>query len=251
MLRFARPEGFDYEAGDFIFICVPSVARAEWHPFTLTSAPEHKSSLTIHVRSLGNWTYALREQFLTPGNHTGQHVYVDGPYGTPSAHIFDYEHAILVGAGIGVTPFASVLKSLHMRRQLGEKGRLRRLHFIWLSREHESFEWFTQLLQELESKNDGWLDLHVYFTAARAPLEGSALDLAQEIHFGQTGADMITGLRARTKLGRPAFEELFAKFAAEPAMGKPSVFFCGPTPLGKEIASVSAKLTLDYRFERF
>lgn len=39
-------------------------------------------------------------------------VGVDGPFGTASEDVFQYEVVMLVGAGIGVTPFASVLKSV-------------------------------------------------------------------------------------------------------------------------------------------
>lgn len=39
-------------------------------------------------------------------------VAVDGPFGTASEDVFRYEVVMLVGAGIGVTPFASVLKSV-------------------------------------------------------------------------------------------------------------------------------------------
>lgn len=45
-------------------------------------------------------------------------LYIDGPYGTPSYSIFDSSHAVLVGAGIGITPFASILQSImHRYRQ--------------------------------------------------------------------------------------------------------------------------------------
>lgn len=37
---------------------------------------------------------------------------IDGPFGTASEDVFRYEVVMLVGAGIGVTPFASVLKSV-------------------------------------------------------------------------------------------------------------------------------------------
>lgn len=37
---------------------------------------------------------------------------VDGPFGTASEDVFAYEVSMLVGAGIGVTPFASILKSI-------------------------------------------------------------------------------------------------------------------------------------------
>lgn len=39
-------------------------------------------------------------------------IRVDGPFGTASEDVFQYEVAVLVGAGIGVTPFASILKSI-------------------------------------------------------------------------------------------------------------------------------------------
>jgi len=47
-------------------------------------------------------------------------VYIDGPYGTPSTHIFQAEHAVLIGAGIGVTPFSSILQSIMMRLESEE-----------------------------------------------------------------------------------------------------------------------------------
>lgn len=37
---------------------------------------------------------------------------IDGPFGTASEDVFRYEVVMLVGAGIGVTPFASILKSV-------------------------------------------------------------------------------------------------------------------------------------------
>jgi predicted ferric reductase len=36
----------------------------------------------------------------------------DGPYGSASELVFNYNVVILVGAGIGVTPFVSIMKSI-------------------------------------------------------------------------------------------------------------------------------------------
>ena len=44
-------------------------------------------------------------------------IYVDGPYGTPSGRIFNAEHAVLICAGIGVTPFAAILQSIMYRHR--------------------------------------------------------------------------------------------------------------------------------------
>lgn len=43
-------------------------------------------------------------------------VAIDGPFGTASEDVFGYDVVMLVGAGIGVTPFASILKSVWYKR---------------------------------------------------------------------------------------------------------------------------------------
>ena len=58
-LELEPPAGFDFAPGDYVFLRIPAIARHEWHPFTISSAPE-SDTLTFHVRSLGNWTAALR-----------------------------------------------------------------------------------------------------------------------------------------------------------------------------------------------
>ena len=40
---------------------------------------------------------------------------IDGPYGAASEDVFDYKVTVLCGAGIGVTPFASILKTVYLR----------------------------------------------------------------------------------------------------------------------------------------
>ena len=50
--------------GDYVFLRIPAIASHEWHPFTISSAPE-RDALTFHVRSLGNWTAALRRRVET------------------------------------------------------------------------------------------------------------------------------------------------------------------------------------------
>lgn len=58
-LRMKR-KGFRMEVGQYVFIQCPSVSRLEWHPFTLTSAPE-EDYFSAHIRIVGDWTQALYE----------------------------------------------------------------------------------------------------------------------------------------------------------------------------------------------
>src|SRR6266850_1521759 len=113
--------------------------------FTITSAPEDPY-VSIHIRQVGDWTHGLGERVgagphvvssLTKAAMTGSQkfpnpnqlgiranfvevdttagsrlplVRIDGPYGGLAEDVFNSEVAVLIGAGIGVTPFASILK---------------------------------------------------------------------------------------------------------------------------------------------
>ncbi|XP_016051238.1 PREDICTED: NADPH oxidase 1 isoform X3 [Miniopterus natalensis] len=102
--------GFSMEVGQYIFVNCPSISYLEWHPFTLTSAPE-EDFFSIHIRAAGDWTENLIKAFEQQHSPIPR-IEVDGPFGTVSEDVFQYEVAMLVGAGIGVTPFASILKSI-------------------------------------------------------------------------------------------------------------------------------------------
>lgn len=39
-LLIRRPKNFDFQPGEYVYLNVPSLARYEWHPFTISSAPE-------------------------------------------------------------------------------------------------------------------------------------------------------------------------------------------------------------------
>ena len=58
-----RPTNFSYSPGDYIFIQIPTIAKYEWHPFTISSAPEQQGFLWLHIRSVGTWTRKLYEFF--------------------------------------------------------------------------------------------------------------------------------------------------------------------------------------------
>ncbi|HEX7602384.1 MAG TPA: EF-hand domain-containing protein, partial [Polyangiaceae bacterium] len=77
-LELEKPKGFHAGPGDYAFLRIPSIAHREWHPFTISSAPE-RDSLTFHVRSLGNWTHALRQRVEAAPDAEGLVAYVDGP----------------------------------------------------------------------------------------------------------------------------------------------------------------------------
>lgn len=44
-----------YKPGQYLFLNCPDVSRLEWHPFTISSAPE-EDFVSVHIRVVGDWT---------------------------------------------------------------------------------------------------------------------------------------------------------------------------------------------------
>ena len=51
----------------------------------------------------------------------GWQLYLDGPFGEGHQEWHKFEVSVLVGGGIGVTPFASILKDLVFKSSLGSQ----------------------------------------------------------------------------------------------------------------------------------
>ncbi|KAF8938876.1 hypothetical protein BGZ58_011246 [Dissophora ornata] len=224
---------FRAKAGQYVFLNCPDISMFEWHPFTITSAPE-EDYVSVHIRIVGDWTTAFarrlgcsfddehqfwieelmnrsRDHGFGAGNAgamgsssgvslgaalfgsgvtnnatarasvpasaasilqrstepmTLPRVLIDGPYGSPSEDAFNYEIAVLVGAGIGVTPFASVLKHIwYSVMQPTKIITLRKVYFLWVCRDRDAFEWFQDLLIALEEQNmSDFLEIRSYLT---------------------------------------------------------------------------------------
>jgi len=40
---------FRYKPGDYVFIQIPDIAQYEWHPFTISSAPEMEGKIMYYI----------------------------------------------------------------------------------------------------------------------------------------------------------------------------------------------------------
>ena len=258
-LALARPAGFAFSPGDYVFLRIPSIAKREWHPFTISSSPE-RSELTFHVRSLGNWTAALRKNVEAAEDAPGLVAYVDGPYGSPSAHIFSSRFAVLIGAGIGVTPFASVLETIVLRandRSRRENAKLEKAYFFWLNKDRVLVRVaFTALLAKLEEADTkSVLAMHLCMTGAHQADRDGTRDRATDHAQAAGRSDMITGLRTQTHMGAPDWEGMLGDIARRHRPEKVDVFFCGPPGLAAKLpsdlrearAEASAREVLDVR----
>jgi hypothetical protein len=171
---------------------------------------------------------------------------IDGPYGSCAEDIFKYEEVVLIGAGIGITPYASILKDIwHKLGGAVMNGhpsllKLKKVHFFSICSTLDSFEWFGLLLQDLEEKiqravnetnSTRFLHLNLYLTRGWTLREAKQIaENANETY------DLFTGLRQKTNYGRPNFDLFFKNMvASNENKGEKGVFFCGPASLSKEL----------------
>ncbi|KAG9478358.1 hypothetical protein GDO78_013388 [Eleutherodactylus coqui] len=228
-----QKKGFKMEVGQYIFINCPAVSRLEWHPFTLTSAPE-EDRFSVHIRSAGDWTESLISLFQEKTDNLPR-MEVDGPFGTASEDVFKYEISMLVGAGIGITPFASILKSIWYKFQNADhRLRTKKIYFYWICRETGAFAWFADLMRSLEqemasSEKDGFLNYRLFLTSWDSNIAGHAI-----INF-DVATDAVTGLKQKTIYGRPVWENEFTKVAETHPRSTVGVFLCGPEALAKNL----------------
>uniref|UniRef100_A0A674JM26 NADPH oxidase 1 n=1 Tax=Terrapene triunguis TaxID=2587831 RepID=A0A674JM26_9SAUR len=226
-------KGFSMEVGQYIFINCPSISRLEWHPFTLTSAPE-EDFFSVHIRAAGDWTENLIDTFQQQKPKTPR-IEVDGPFGTASEDVFQYEVAMLVGAGIGVTPFASVLKSIWYKFQHADQRlKTKKIYFYWLCRDTGAFAWFNDLLASLEQEMEesgktGFLNYRLFLTGWDHSIAGQAV-----FNFDKD-MDVVTGLKQKTSFGRPMWSNEFSAVATAHPRSVVGVFLCGPQALAKSL----------------
>ncbi|KAK4455340.1 FAD-binding domain-containing protein [Podospora aff. communis PSN243] len=278
-IQFSKPS-FKYKAGQWLFLQVPSISKYQWHPFTITSCP-FDPYVSVHVRQVGDFTRDLgnalgagaaqaklyESEGLDPlgmyevALQNGQvlpSLRIDGPYGAPAEDVFDNEIAVLVGTGIGVTPWASILKNIwHLRNTNGPNSptRLRRVEFIWVCKDTTSFEWFQALLSSLEQQASGdgeFLRISTYLT------QKLDINTTQNIVLNSVGADAdpLTKLKSSTNFGRPNFSNIFTTMRESIMSGTymvgldaslattVGVYFCGPSAAARDVKAAAKSATV-------
>ncbi|XP_043536211.1 dual oxidase 2 isoform X1 [Chiloscyllium plagiosum] len=240
-LEFKRPQDFEYKSGQWVRIACISLGADEYHPFTLTSAP-NEDTLSLHIRAVGPWTTKLRETYSPEnvGNLGGNpKIYLDGPFGEGHQEWNQFEVSVLVGGGIGVTPFSSILKDLVFKSSMFSKIACKKVYFIWVTRTQRQFEWMADIIREVEEndKND-LVSVHIYITqlAEKFDLRTTMLYICER-HFQKvSNRSLFTGLRSITHFGRPQFIPFFNSLQeVHPEVGKIGVFSCGPPGLTKNV----------------
>ncbi|KAG2579184.1 hypothetical protein PVAP13_6NG241100 [Panicum virgatum] len=293
-ITMSKPYGFRYRSGQYIFLQCPTISPFEWHPFSITSAPGD-DYISVHIQTRGDWTQELKrifvENYFTPSvprraafgdlgaaeQKSPPRLLVDGPYGAPAQDFRNYDVLLLVGLGIGATPFISILRDLLNNIKLADelmdlametgrpedsansfgvstasssnKRRAYRTscaHFYWVTREPGSFEWFKGVMNEVaEMDKKGVIELHNYLTSVYEERDArtTLLSMVQALNHAKHGVDIVSGTRVRTHFARPNWKEVFTRIASKHPNSTVGVFYCGRPTLAKELKKLSLDMS--------
>ncbi|CAN1778337.1 Respiratory burst oxidase homolog protein F [Linum perenne] len=289
-LQMSKPTQFRYKSGQYMFVQCPAVSPFEWHPFSITSAPGD-DYLSVHIRQLGDWTQELKRVFsevcerpisgrsgLLRADETTKRSYslpkllIDGPYGAPAQDYKKYDVLLLVGLGIGATPFISILKDLlnnivkmeemsvsKPQDSLAEGSELsfrsstdfmRRkkamikttnAYFYWVTREQGSFDWFKGVMNEIADLDQrGVLEMHNYLTSVyeEGDARSTLITMVQALNHAKNGVDIVSGTRVRTHFARPNWKKVLSKLSSKHCNAKIGVFYCGAPVLANELGKL-------------
>jgi predicted ferric reductase/Ca2+-binding EF-hand superfamily protein len=273
-----KPKRFLYRPGMYLYLNCPSISSHEWHPFTISSAPDDEY-ISLHMRKAGDWTSAFH-QLILECHHTKQNssqqqkypiVYLDGPVGAPTQDYHRYQTVLCIAGGIGVTPFASILKDVvhlweenrcqhchHIRHP--KSFRIQKIYFHWITRAQEALGWFEDTMNHITQMDKGnVIEAHQYLSTVQTNENTCQLKMFQQFVHEQTGKDFVSGLESKqlTHFGRPDWDKIFQQVKAKHPGEEIGVFFCGPHALDNILAEICRKYSteggtyFDYHSEKF
>jgi NADPH oxidase len=192
---------------------------------------------------VGDWTRALATRLAS--SSPLPKILLDGPFGGSCEKAYKFKHAVLIGLGIGVTPFASILKDvLYHQSHPSKRGVtassqcLEKVSFVWVCREKTAFEWFQALLDDIERKDQrGFIQIYTFLT-----MPCSLNDIQNIVVNCDQIQCPITRLKSKTWYGRPHWDTLLTRISQSYTNTKYGIFFCGPESGANQVKQACSQL---------
>ncbi|EGZ08259.1 hypothetical protein PHYSODRAFT_527207 [Phytophthora sojae] len=242
--------------GNYVFLCVLSISKLQWHPFTISSSP-HEPMVTFHIKALGDWTYKLQSMVTAVSGGADVtapfDILVDGPYGSVSIDIESpatYSHFVLFSGGIGVTPMRSIVNWLHHDVHHGGRSGVERVHFVWSVRDRD----MVRSLVVDEAYKTGEYKGESYFPNGIVNDRGGAF--SSEIYLTRSEQDIESAeidrhLNGRYRYGaRPdvaATLRSIGEQAKQSGKKRVAVLVCGPSSMVSDVINKSLNLSWEMK----
>ncbi|GLU31453.1 FAD-dependent oxidoreductase [Trinickia caryophylli] len=195
--EFARPDGFDFKAGQAIDLILPESGQPDArHTFSIVSAPfEDKVAIATRMRDTP-FKRALRMLMA------GSPARIEGPFGSLTLHKETRHAAVLIAGGIGITPFLSMI------RQAAHDQSPQYLLLVYSNRRPEDAPFLSELTQ-LERVNSNFRLVatmtqpgksHIHWNGANGPIDEALLrqvagNLADPVYYLAGPPKMVEAIR--------------------------------------------------------
>ncbi|CAK0880171.1 unnamed protein product, partial [Prorocentrum cordatum] len=180
-LAVTRPTGlWTFAPGMYAFVCLPEYAPLQWHPLTICSG-KNDEYVEFIVAGVGDWTQELAARCLGAqgGSAPLPRIALDGPYAAPAQMALSRPILVAVGAGVGITPFLSLMSSLISLIEDSSESKalpLKEAHFFWVTRSVDEFLFgrrhLTRIAQSHRLRQK--VHLHLHATARESDKDPAA-----------------------------------------------------------------------------
>ena len=166
----------------------------------------------------------------------------------------DTEHAIIIGAGHGISRIAPILQDIILRlKEAQDSIELQRVDLYWLIDEDSYFEWFIKMLKDMEKDNTSkFFNYHIHFLD-RSPdkISEKMMYLSTNISDKQTNLFLLNDLSDRSRFGFPRWEKEWGRIDSAFPNFKRKVFYSGPQKHSGSIKKACQKFNFTYKGKGF
>lgn len=248
------PEDFQYTPGDYVYINCREISIIEWYPFNIYSETE-EGDLILHISSSDKWSKKLYDKTLSvieKDNSLDWEIRLDGPYGGSSKKILETQHAILVGAGFGISRFAPILQDISIQLENNTNSApLEKIDLHWIIEDHSYFEWFTKLLHEMKDES-GFFNYHIYFAdKTPAAFNEKLMYISTNAKDKKTDVSIIDNLWEKSNFHLPSWNEKLSEAKDRNVDLNSKVFYSGPRKHLKPLKKSCKRLNIPLITKKF
>lgn len=173
-LQVSPPPCWKWQPGMYAFICMPAYAPLQWHPFTICSGSTDET-VDFLIDGVGDWTQALADYCLRAAEGEGTtplpRVALNGPFPAPAQSAMTKRILVCIGAGVGITPFLSLLATfiaVLIDHDPYNDPPLKEAHIFWSTRSADEFLFAAKLFKYIDENHEEVgtkVFLHLHCTA--------------------------------------------------------------------------------------
>jgi predicted ferric reductase len=248
-LEVALPDAPAVAPGAFFMVCVPELGELEWHPFTAASVESRGGGgriaavVAFDVKSMGAGTWSARLGALAAARAPSAPpllVQLEGPHGGLAVPRHA-AHVVAVAGGIGITPFAALVRAMLQAAAEGRGAALPALTLVWTVRSADTLGVAGDALCALlDAADAGELraELHLRVTGQNVAeaAGGEAPEDWPAVRAGRCAKGAAVRLARLAEAGRPQLGQVAHGVRDKGAV---ALLACGPQALTDEALAIA------------